>query len=83
MGELDENQALVVEFDQPQATYWSIQTYMFHWLAPLDFRNRVTSLNDTQVHVDDDGKVRVVISHQDPGVQNWLDASGLREGLCS
>ena len=81
--ELDENQALVVEFDQPQATYWSIQTYMFHWLAPLDFRNRVTSLNDTQVHVDDDGKVRVVISHQDPGVQNWLDASGLREGLCS
>ena len=56
---------------------------MFHWLAPLDFRNRVTSLNDTQVHVDDDGKVRVVTSHQGPGVQNWLDASGLREGLCS
>ena len=81
--ELDEKQALVVEFDQPQATYWSIQTYMFHWLAPLDFRNRVTSLNDTQVHVDDDGRVRVVISHQDPGVQNWLDVSGLREGLCS
>jgi hypothetical protein len=81
--ELEPGQALVVEFDEPTATYWSIQTYMLHWLQPLDFANRVTSLNDGQVRVDDDGKVRVVISQADPGVQNWLDTSGLREGLCS
>lgn len=81
--DLEPNQALVVEFEEPTATYWSIQTYMLHWLQPLDFANRVTSLNDGQVHVDDDGKVRVVISSADPGVQNWLDTSGLREGLCS
>jgi len=81
--ELEPNQALVVEFDVPVATYWSIQTYLPHWLQPLDFANRVTSLNDGQVHSDDDGKVRVVISATDPGVQNWLDTSGLREGLCS
>ena len=81
--DLEPGQALVVEFDEPAATYWSIQTYMLHWLQPLDFANRVTSLNDGQVRVDDDGKVRVVISQEDPGVQNWLDTSGLREGLCS
>ncbi|WP_319456361.1 MULTISPECIES: DUF1214 domain-containing protein [unclassified Mycobacterium] len=80
---LASDQALVVEFDEPTATYWSIQTYMLHWLQPLDFANRVTSLNDGQVRVDDDGKVRVVISSADPGVQNWLDTSGLDEGLCS
>jgi len=80
---LQSDQALVVEFDEPVATYWSIQTYMLHWLQPLDFANRVTSLNDGQVHMDTDGTVRVVISAADPGVQNWLDTSGLPEGLCS
>ena len=81
--ELEPDQALVVEFDEPVATYWSIQMYMLPWLAPLDFTNRVTSLNDRQVQVDPDGKVRIVISHNDPGVHNWLDTSGLQEGLCS
>ena len=47
----------------------------------LDFANRVTSLNDRQLHEDDDGLVRVLLSHTDPGVQNWLDTSELREGL--
>jgi hypothetical protein len=30
--------------------------------------------------VDDDGKVRVVVAHQDPGVANWLDTAGHSEG---
>jgi hypothetical protein len=78
---LDPHQALVVEFEQPEVTYWSIQTYVLDWMVPLDFANRVTSLNDRQLDVDDDGVVRVVLSHTDPGVQNWLDTSELREGL--
>lgn len=81
--ELEPHQALVIEFDQPEATYWSIQTYMLGWLQPLDFAHLVTSLNDSQLHVDDDGKVRIVLAQGDPGVQNWLDTSGLREGLVS
>jgi hypothetical protein len=79
--ELEPDQALVVEFDRPDATYWSIQTYVLDWMVPLDFANRVTSLNDRQLHEDDDGVVRIVLSHVDPGVQNWLDTSGLRNGL--
>jgi hypothetical protein len=30
--------------------------------------------------VDDDGIVRVVVAHQDPGVANWLDTVGHSEG---
>ena len=75
------DQALVVEFDEPVATYWSIQMYMLPWLAPLDFTNRVTSLNDRQVQVDPDRPVRFIISHNDPGVHNWLDTSGLEGGV--
>ena len=81
--ELDPGQALLIEFDEPQATYWSIQTYMLAWLQPLDFTHRVTSLYDVQAQVDHDGIVRVVVAHDDPGVQNWLDTSGLPDGLVS
>jgi hypothetical protein len=81
--DLGPREVLVVELDDPDVTYWSIQTYVIDWLQPLDFTNRVTSLNDRQVRVDDDGKVRVVLAHTDPGVQNWLDTSGLPTGLMS
>jgi hypothetical protein len=78
---LDPSQALIVEFDQPEVTYWSIQTYVLDWMVPLDFANRVTSLNDRQLSRDEDGVTRIVLSHADPGVQNWLDTSGLANGL--
>ena len=79
--ELHPDRVLVVEFEQPEVTYWSIQTYVLDWMVPLDFANRVTTLNDRQLQVDDDGIVRIVLSHTDPGVQNWLDTSELRNGL--
>ena len=81
--ELGPDQALVVEFDEPAATYWSIQMYMLPWLTPLDAANRVTSINDGQVRRDEDGRIRLVIAHTDPDVENWLDTSGLTDGLCS
>jgi len=80
---LEPGQALLAEFERPEVTYWSIQAYVLDWMQPLDFVNRVTSLNDRQLRVDDDGKVRVVLAHEDPGVQNWLDTSGLGNGLVS
>ena len=79
--DLEPHQALIVEFERPEVTYWSIQNYVLDWMVPLDFANRVTSLNDGQLREDDDGTFRVVLSHADPGVQNWLDTSGLRNGL--
>jgi hypothetical protein len=78
---LEPGEALLIELEQPETTYWSFQTYMPGWMQPLDFPNRVTSLNDAQVHVDDDGRIRIVLAHEDPGVQNWLDTTGLPEGL--
>ena len=79
--DLEPDQALLVEFEPPEVSYWGIQTYIADWMVPLDFADRVTSLNHHQLHVDDDGKVRIVLSETDPGVPNWLDTSGLRTGL--
>ena len=33
--------------------------------------------------VDDDGRFRMVLSHEDPGVPNWLDCGGHSRGLLS
>ncbi|MGH9025778.1 MAG: hypothetical protein ACRDWD_06650, partial [Acidimicrobiia bacterium] len=52
------------------------------WFESLDIANRVVNLNGHQMHVDDDGKWRVVVAHYDPGVPNWLDTEGRRSG-CS
>jgi Protein of unknown function (DUF1214) len=79
--DLQPHQALLIAFDRPEVTYWSIQTYVLDWMVPLDFANRVTSLNDSQLRQDDDGGFRIVLSHTDPGVHNWLDTSGLQHGL--
>ncbi|GAC1383170.1 MAG: hypothetical protein NVSMB4_11150 [Acidimicrobiales bacterium] len=81
--DLPAGKALLIELEQPVATYWSFQTYMPGWLQPLDFANRVTSLNDAQAHIDDDGKIRIVVSHDDPGLQNWLDTTGLPKGAAT
>lgn len=52
----------------------------FQWEA-LDYNLRQTSLNGHQALLDPDGVFRAVISHQDPGVSNWLDAGGHHFGL--
>ncbi|MGE0383201.1 MAG: DUF1214 domain-containing protein [Gammaproteobacteria bacterium] len=75
-----EDEALLVETEVPQARQWSFQLYTLPWWEPVDITNRVTSLNGTQVHVDADGRVRIVLAHRDPGVQNWLDTASIREG---
>ena len=67
MWRLDPDQALVIELDPGASTYWCIQNYVLHWLQPLDFIDRVTSLNEAQSHIDDDGLVRFVLAHRDPG----------------
>ena len=78
---LAEDEALVIECEAPRASYWSIQLYAFPWFESLDFANRVSSLTGHQIHVDDDGRFRVVVAPRDPGVQNWLDTEGRRDGL--
>ena len=81
--DLSPRDALVVESEVPDARYWSIQLYGMAWFELLDTVGRQVSLNHTQAHVDVDGKVRWVVSSRDPGVPNWLDTEGRRNGLCT
>lgn len=76
---LTDDEALLIEFDSPDAPYWSVQLYDGIVYDCMDFFRNITSRNNLQSHVDPDGRVRIVVSHRDPGIQNWLDAAGVEE----
>ena len=73
------DEALIIEVTPPKGVYWSYSLGNTWW-ETIDYGNRQSSLNGHQAVVDDDGKVRVVVAHQDPGIANWLDTAGHSEG---
>ena len=78
--ELGPDEALIVELHQPVEP----QYIGFHlgnlWGESLDFANHQSSLNAFQARRDPDDVLRYVIGHRDPGVANWVDTTGHREG---
>lgn len=75
---LGPDEALVVEITPPRCAYWNIQLANI-WAESLDTRRKVWR-NNTNALPDDDGVVRVVIAHRDPGHPNWLDTAGHSHG---
>jgi hypothetical protein len=73
------DEALIIEVMPPEGLYWSFSLGNVWW-ETIDYGNRQSSLNGRQAVADDDGKMRVVVAHEDPGVANWLDTAGHSEG---
>jgi hypothetical protein len=76
---IEPDEALLIEWQPPNSAYWSFQTGDV-WSRSLDFEHYQTDLNMKSAVIDDDGKVRVVLAIDDPGVPNWLDPRGRLEG---
>ena len=72
-------EAVLLECAPPSCHYWSVSLATWWWEA-IDFATRQSSLNGHQARLDPDGVFRAVIAHQDPGVPNWLDCAGHRQG---
>jgi hypothetical protein len=53
------------------------------WGESPDYANHQSSLNDYQMYMGKDGVQRWVVAHRDPGVQNWIDTTGLPRGFLS
>jgi hypothetical protein len=73
------DEALVIEVTPPEGLYWSYSLGNVWW-ETIDYGNHQSSLNGFQAVADDDGMVRVVVAHHDPGAANWLDTAGHSEG---
>jgi hypothetical protein len=79
--DLGPDEALVVEHDRPDAHYWNWSIHQLHWFDSGAWHRRPMSRNGHRAHVDDDGRVRVVIAGRDPGVPNWLDTEDRPLGM--
>lgn len=78
--QLDEDEALLLECELTD-----IPSFMgFHlsnlWGESLDFESYQSNLNGHMMEADDEGIYRWVVAHNDPGVPNWVDTSGLDHG---
>ncbi|MDB5395971.1 MAG: hypothetical protein JWM91_3477 [Rhodospirillales bacterium] len=78
--DLRPDEALIVEIDPPNARYWNLHLGDVWWQV-TDFTHHQSSLNGHQVEFDSDGKARIVITAEDPGIANWLDPVGIMKGV--
>ena len=78
---LGEGEALVVTVHRPadEFLYWGLTTSSA-WMESLDYRYTTTNLNNHTAEPSPDGDWRLVIAPTDPGVPNWIDTGGRREG---
>jgi len=72
------DEALIVEFDRHEH-FWML-TNMGVFFNSMDYLYRPVSYTPNRTRVDSDGKVRLVLSHDDPGYHNWLDTQGFVRG---
>lgn len=77
---IEPDEALLIETRLPNVVkYWSIQA-ITPFASTIDYVLHQSALNDAQARVDSDGRMRIVLSLEDPGVPNWLDPAGWRQG---
>jgi hypothetical protein len=72
------DEALILEFNSHDG-FWMV-TNMGSFMSSMDFLYRPVSYTPSRTKVDGDGKVRLVLAHDDPGVHNWLDTQGFAMG---
>jgi hypothetical protein len=74
------DEALIVTL-QPGASRYSTIPVTNIWGVTPEYWRHTSSLNNRQATSNPDGSFTVVISNWDPAVANWVDTSGLEEGI--
>jgi hypothetical protein len=76
---LAEDEALVVMVTPPECDSWNFQLNNY-WMESLDYRYFNICISKGNAITEEDGSVRVVVAHHDPGMKNWLDTCSHSEG---
>jgi hypothetical protein len=77
---LEPDEALLVTVTPPDpCAYWDVQVGN-GWYESFDYRHHFSGLTCEGAHLEDDGSFTIVVAHEDPGVANWVEAVGHREG---
>ena len=78
--EFEEDEALILESDLPKVRgYWNFQLNDPYFNA-IEYVYRLSSTNGHFAQVASDGRFYAVVSLRDPGVPNWLDTAGFKQG---
>jgi hypothetical protein len=78
--DLADDQALVVTMDQAGSAYTGFQL-IDPWMISADVTRNQVCLNNSQSIKNADGTVTYIIAPKDPGVANWLDTAGIKQGF--
>src|SRR6201996_1010888 len=78
--QLDKDQALVLTIHPGTAKYVTVPVSNL-WGTTMDPVHHLSSRNLDQVKKNADGSFTVVVTPTDPGLENWIDTEGLREGM--
>jgi hypothetical protein len=73
------DEVMLIRVTPPKASYWAVEFGSYFW-ETMDYRYRLCSTNQHHAQLEQDGSLLVVVSHEDPGLPNWLDPSGHDEG---
>jgi hypothetical protein len=78
--ELEPEQALIVKVTAPIEPHYIGFQLNNLWFEGPDQQNYTSSLTGTQLPVASDGSRYYIVAHRDPGVQGWVDTTGLEKG---
>jgi Protein of unknown function (DUF1214) len=80
--QLELGRALVANIQPPPYpfVYWGL-VVVNPWMESFDYRHRHINTNNHLAGKDADGSWTIVVAAEDPGVPNWLDTGGRREGF--
>jgi hypothetical protein len=76
--ELAADEALIIEFDAHDGL-WML-TNMGAFFNSMDYLYRPVSYTPSRTVTDGDGRIRIVLAHDDPGCHNWLDTQAFSRG---
>lgn len=77
--QLPKDEVLIVRVKPPRCQYWAVE-FGNYWWETMDYRYTLSNTNCHYAQLEDDGELIVVVSHDDPGLPNWLDPAGFAEG---
>ena len=73
------DEALVIEAVPPECEHWNFQLNNY-WMESLDYRYHTIHTNKHLAHHEEDGSIRLVVAHEDPGLPNWIETAGHTSG---
>jgi hypothetical protein len=72
-------EALLIEVNPPECDTWNFQLNNY-WMESLDYRYFNICINKASAQCEEDGSLKVIVAHEDPGYPNWLETCGHFEG---